>query len=268
MASAGWYNTDVPNRQRWWDGSRWTEYERDIPAGWYAVPGSGEVRWRDDKHWTAYRIVNDKPRANWYATEPPLIGYVFGAIFLGLGAAQGALAFITGNPLNAIFMLLLGGFWLSAGIGGSLVRRKPRPETAPVAPLSVQPVPGQAEGPNAGWYAVTARTQRWWSGTRWGSYVFEANRVRPTFGGPRMYRGIQITALVMIGIGVLALAAGIVLQVANSGLPTWVVLSFVLGGVVLGIVGAILFPTIRLRRASLLIPEEPPIPYPAATNRM
>src|SRR5690606_32897545 len=28
-AQAGWYPAGVPGRERWWDGTQWTEHERD-----------------------------------------------------------------------------------------------------------------------------------------------------------------------------------------------------------------------------------------------
>lgn len=233
------------------------------PAGWYTVPGSAEVRWRDDQHWTAYRIVNGRPSADWYATEPPLIGYALGTAFLALGVAQGALAISSGNPLIAIFMLVLGAFWLSAGIAGSVVRRKPAPVSAPIAPACAQPVPGQAEGPDAGWYPVSAQTGRWWSGTRWGSYVCESHRVRPTFGGPRMYRTVRIVALAMIVVGVLALVGGVAVLLIGGGEPAWLGWLICVIGASLAIAGAVVFPTIGMRRGVLLMPDRPPRPRPA-----
>lgn len=63
---AGWYD-DGHGKQRWWDGSRWTEHfidlgERDIElhagavppgaaAGWYD-DGRGRQRWWDGTRWT------------------------------------------------------------------------------------------------------------------------------------------------------------------------------------------------------------------------
>lgn len=67
-AEAGWYD-DGTGKQRWWDGSRWTDHyidltERDIelhtgsvpsrgPAqpGWYD-DGRGRQRWWDGRQWT------------------------------------------------------------------------------------------------------------------------------------------------------------------------------------------------------------------------
>ncbi|GAA1914138.1 hypothetical protein GCM10009775_03480 [Microbacterium aoyamense] len=69
-AEAGWYD-DGTGKQRWWDGSRWTEHyvdfrERDLElhtdaaapsvgsgtvAGWYD-DGRGRERWWDGARWT------------------------------------------------------------------------------------------------------------------------------------------------------------------------------------------------------------------------
>ena len=63
---AGWYD-DGTGRQRWWDGSRWTEHyvdlrERDVELHSDAVPGAptapgwyddgrGRQRWWDGARW-------------------------------------------------------------------------------------------------------------------------------------------------------------------------------------------------------------------------
>lgn len=68
-AAAGWYD-DGTGRQRWWDGSTWTEHfvdladpevvlrtdqpeRRPTAAGWYD-DGRGHQRWWDGKQWTAH----------------------------------------------------------------------------------------------------------------------------------------------------------------------------------------------------------------------
>ncbi|MBK0417739.1 DUF2510 domain-containing protein [Leucobacter sp. CSA1] len=312
---AGWYDAGVAGRERWWDGTRWTEHEREIlqqhapagadpraadahpstgappgtgpraadaraagpapapaasaqtaaaaaqgiPMGWYDVPGGGGIRWRDDRHWTPYRIVDGKPGANWYATEPPLIGYVFGGFFLMIALAQFALAGLSRQfPVNGILMLLLAVFWMSAGIAGSVVRSRPAPLTTALAPECALPLPGQTEGPGAGWYAVSGSLSRWWSGTRWAHYVAQAGRVRPTFNGERTYRVMLIMAAAMTGLGVVALVVGAILLAAVEP-PPWPGVFLLIAGIVLGVVGAILFPVIRLRRPAFLLPEHPPV---------
>jgi hypothetical protein len=74
---AGWYD-DGTGRQRWWDGSRWTEEfidlrERDVElhtgappssapaqAGWYD-DGRGRQRWWDGRRWTdAHRFSGEE----------------------------------------------------------------------------------------------------------------------------------------------------------------------------------------------------------------
>lgn len=77
-AQPGWYD-DGSGKQRWWDGSRWTEQyidlgERDIElhvdaaapgstpaaAGWYD-DGRGRLRWWDGSRWTdAARFSGDE----------------------------------------------------------------------------------------------------------------------------------------------------------------------------------------------------------------
>ncbi len=54
---AGWYaDPDQPARQRYWDGTQWTEHFQDPPAqpaGWYPDPGiQGQQRYWDGVAWT------------------------------------------------------------------------------------------------------------------------------------------------------------------------------------------------------------------------
>ena len=79
-AEAGWYD-DGTGKQRWWDGSRWTEHfidlhERDIElhtgsvpeatapatAGWYD-DGKGRERWWDGRRWTDALRYSGEERA-------------------------------------------------------------------------------------------------------------------------------------------------------------------------------------------------------------
>lgn len=41
-AQPGWYEAGVPGRERWWDGTQWTGYERAVPG-----PGAGTPRGSD-----------------------------------------------------------------------------------------------------------------------------------------------------------------------------------------------------------------------------
>lgn len=234
--------------------------QQPAQPGWYEVPGLGEIRWRDGAHWTAYRVANGVPGANWYAVEPPLIGYAFGAIFLALGLMQLFLAIVGDTPpVNAILMCALAAFWFGGAISTTNVRRLPHPASGPIAFEAVEPLPGRVEGPGAGWYPVSSRASRWWSGARWGHYLIEAGRVRPTFTGPKTYRALIVTGWVFAGLGALALAAGIVAMSVAHGSPAfWVGVFLLVGGIVVGVVGAIVFPVTRLRRSALLLPEQPP----------
>lgn len=294
-APAGWYASQNPGKLRWWDGAQWTEHECDAPAqatqapqtaqtlpmhtapavsagfgpqpGWYPVPGVSEVRWWDGQHWAPYSIGNGGPRGNWYATEPPGIAYVFGAIFLALGLSQLFLSTLSpGISVAVLGPLLLGAFWMSAAIALSIVRSRPAPVagTEVLDPI-VQPLPGQAEGDGAAWVALTPRLSRWWSGVRWGEYVVEANRIRPTHGGAKTFRLLKIMAWVVIAIGVIAALAGIVLLILlpSDFLSRAIGVIVLCSGLGLAVVGAILFPIIHMRRHAMLLPEHPP----ASTHR-
>lgn len=231
--------------------------------GWYRVPGrADEIRWRDAQHWTAYRIVKGEPGASWFAVEPPLIGYVFGAVFLALAPAQFGLAALAGDfPVSGLLMLLLAGFWLAGAISASVVRGLPLPQDGPLAFAAVEPLPGREEGPGAGWYPVGGSTSRWWSGARWGSYIAVSGRVRPTFTGPKTYRALLVTGAVIVAIGAAALLAGaIVLLLLPGGLSVWIGGFLIAAGVLLGVLGGIVFPIARMRRPALLLPEHPPAP--------
>lgn len=295
-APAGWYPSQHPGRLRWWDGAQWTEHECDAPAqavhtsqdvhmsqdvhtpqttpavpanigaspGWYPVPGVGEVRWWDGQHWAAYSIGKRGPRGNWYATEPPGVAYVFSTIFLALGLLQLGLATVaSGSLFTSIAPLLLGAFWMSAAVALSIVRGRPDPaaDTVVTAPV-VQPLPGHVEGDGAAWIALTPKLSRWWSGARWGEYVAEANRIRPTHGGAKTFRVLKIMAWLVVAVGIIAALVGVALLVL---LPPDL-LSRVIGvivlcsGLLLAVVGGILFPIIQLRRHALLLPAHPPTP--------
>ncbi|WP_205547878.1 DUF2510 domain-containing protein [Leucobacter sp. wl10] len=286
-APAGWYDAGTPGRLRWWDGSQWTAHECEaqarpvtaetsrsaalptqplhdpgIPMGWYAVPGTAETRWWDGGHWTAYRIAGGTPRGSWYAVEPPGVAYAFGVIFLALGLVQASLALVSPSAvLAAVGPLLLGVFWLSAAIALSAVRGRPAPAMAAADPEAVQPLPGRAEGPGAGWVPLTPRLSRWWSGARWGEYVLESGRVRPTHGGARTFRVLKVMAAVALWGGLLVIAAGVVLLATGwLGSATWIGALVLIGGVAFAVVGAILIPVVHSRRHALLLPEQAPAP--------
>lgn len=281
---AGWYDAGAPGRLRWWDGAQWTEHECDAPQpvspsapqpavvaaapvqagvamGWYAVPGTSETRWWNGRDWTAYSIRAGRPRGDWYAVEPPGIGYAFGPLFLVLGALLLLTSRLAEIPnYSGIGIMAVGAFWLSAAVALTIVRGRPAPASAPLGFDVVQPLPGQIEGPAAGWVPVTAKISRWWSGARWGEYILEADRVRPTHGGARSYRAAMILAFVLIGLGALALIAGIVLMAADpSGAPVWLGAAALGAGIAFVVIGGVILPVIRYRKPAFVVPEHPPM---------
>ena len=111
-AEAGWYD-DGTGKQRWWDGSRWTEHfidlhERDIElhtgsapatapatAGWYD-DGQGRQRWWDGRRWT--------DALKYSGEEQSLAGIVVDGRWIHFGASSqpvaGAIAsFVSGAEL-------------------------------------------------------------------------------------------------------------------------------------------------------------------------
>ncbi len=111
-AEAGWYD-DGTGKQRWWDGSRWTEHfidlhERDIElhtgsvpasapatAGWFD-DGQGRQRWWDGRRWT--------DALKYSGEEQSLAGIVVDGRWIHFGASSqpiaGAIAsFVTGAEL-------------------------------------------------------------------------------------------------------------------------------------------------------------------------
>ena len=111
-AEAGWYD-DGTGKQRWWDGSRWTEHfidlhERDIElhtgsvpasapatAGWFD-DGQGRQRWWDGRRWT--------DALKYSGEEQSLAGIVVDGRWIHFGASSqpiaGAIAsFETGAEL-------------------------------------------------------------------------------------------------------------------------------------------------------------------------
>lgn len=269
-APAGWYDAGTPGRQRWWDGFQWTANERAVPAvalpmGWYTVPGTSDVRWWDGAIWTPYRVRDGRPKPDAFAVEPAATGIVLGIVFLVLAVFQTFTGVISSSsifPWAALLMAAAGAVWLIGGITTKGLRRLPAPQGAPFADVVVRPLPGDAEGPGAGWYPVTGQVGRWWTGTRWSWYVGMKIGVRPGHFGPRGYLISMIAGWIIAGIAVLALvvgALGIGLAAAGEE-DIGGVLAFL--GIPFGLIfaGLALFVLLltRSRRYAMVLPEVPP----------
>lgn len=293
-APAGWYEAGVPGRERWWDGTQWTAHERDAtgaaavgapqvadpgaqtahplqpggyagqtatPMGWYPVPGTSDVRWWDGTQWAAYRFRGGKPKADAFAVEPPSVGIVLGIMFIVLSLLQFANYALAQNAAVAIapvFFLFAGTVWIICGIHSYRVRGLPAPQSAPVDAPVLRPMPGDAEGPGAGWYPVSRQVTRWWTGTRWSWYIGMKFGARPGFAGPRGYLVSMIATGVVAVIGALGLLAGIVgLIVGGVVGPFLGIFGLVFGVIFLGL-AALLFGLTRSRRYAMLLPTTPP----------
>ncbi|GGI37214.1 hypothetical protein GCM10010988_12830 [Cnuibacter physcomitrellae] len=282
-AAPGWYDAGTPGRLRWWDGTQWSEHERDAAAvapaptpasgqgaqtgpvmGWYQ-PASGPVRWWDGQKWTGMRFRKDgRPGVDWANSEQPGAAWAFAIIFLGLAVFQ----FVLGTLAQSVNFsgagtMLLAILWLSIAITSSAVRRIPAPTGAPLVTDIVRPLPGEQEGPGAGWYQVASTTSRWWTGARWSQYVQSRFGVRPTFHGPRSYRVYVWLSWGMVVFGVLLLIVGIVLMslgagASDYGLTTVVGVVALLGGILFGVLGGVLLAFSPMQRRMLLVPAAPP----------
>jgi hypothetical protein len=272
-AAPGWYDAGTPGRVRWWDGVQWTAAEQVVstaPAmGWYPTAG-GPLRWWDGQRWTGLRVKNGVPGTDWATSEQPAMAWVFGGVFLALAGLQfavGALGSIA-SP-NGFLTMLLAGLWFAIAVQSGAVRRIPVPVEAPVVLEAVRPLPGEQEGPGAGWYPVAPRTTRWWSGARWGEYVGTAYGVRPTFHGARSLRILTVLCWVLLGLGVLTLLAGVLLLVlgAAAASASWMAflgVFLLIAGIVVAVLGAALLLMSRYQRRALVVPAGPPAAPPAA----
>jgi hypothetical protein len=278
-AAPGWYEAGTPGKLRWWDGVQWTAHETDTapaapaavqapvtplapqgpPLGWYPAPG-GVLRWWDGARWTGLRVKNGVPGSDWATTEQPGAAWAFGSIFLMLAALQfllGALGSIV-SP-NGIATLALAALWFAIAAQSQAVRRIPPPTGDAVVVDVLRPLPGEQEGPGAGWFPLAPRFTRWWTGTRWSQYTGTVYGVRPTFQGERAYRILLIMSWILVGLGVLALLAGIVLMaVAAESLWTAIGVIVIIGGVLIVVLGLVILLLSRYQRRVLLLPTNPP----------
>lgn len=263
----GWYDAGVPGRQRWWDGAQWTAHERDAPVaapsmGWYLVPGTVDVRWWDGTVWTPYRIRDGKPKPDAFAIEPPSTGLILGIMFLVLGLAQLSLALATrspGNFVTPVLFVLVAVVWIVGARHSQGVRALPAPQSMPIIDPVARPLPGEVEGPGAGWYPMTGQVTRWWTGARWSWYIGMKFGARPGYAGPRGYITSMIVGWFMAGLAVLGLALGVT-GAALSASPAgafMIAIGFVFAVVFAGLALFILLLT-RSRRNAMLLPTSPP----------
>jgi hypothetical protein len=266
-AAPGWYDAGVPGRLRWWDGSGWSPHETDTPtapqAGWYPVP-NGVLRWWDGRSWTGLRVKDGRPGIDWATTEQPVMVWVFGLLFFGLAVVQLGLGVLvsTVSP-SGVTTLLLSGLWFAVAIQSSAVRRIPSPVEPPATIGAVRPLPGEVEGPDAGWYPVGSRTTRWWSGVRWAQYAGTPQGVRPTFHGARAIKTMFVMSWVLIGAGALAVIAGVVMLVPGAGaaadqLLGVIGLAVLLSGILLAGLGVLVLAMTFRHRRVLVPPSGPP----------
>ncbi|MGD8196093.1 DUF2510 domain-containing protein [Herbiconiux sp. P18] len=263
----GWYDAGTPGKLRWWDGVQWSAHETDVSSapgqGWYPTPG-GRLRWWDGRTWTGLRVKDGVPGTDWATAEQPAVAWAFGSVFAALALAQFAIGAVIGSVSPAgISMVLLAVLWFAIGATSSAVRRIPSPVVAPEAPDVVRPLPGEVEGPGAGWFPVATRTSRWWTGLRWSQYTASRFGVRPTFHGARSLRLLLGMGWVLIGAGFLGALVGILMLVIGSG-ASWE-LSFigwfvVVGGVLIAGLGGIVFAMSATQRRLLVPPAGPPQP--------
>lgn len=266
-APQGWYDAGTPGAQRWWDGVQWTAHERaaapaTLSMGWYPVPGTTDVRWWDGVMWTPYRVRAGKPRPDWLAIEPPAMGVVLGILFSALAMLQLFSALISRSPGNFVFPVLLlsaAVIWFVGAAYSSGVRKLPAPQSAPIVDAVVQPLPGEVEGPGAGWYPMTRQVSRWWTGSRWTWYIGMKFGPRPGHAGPRGYLasmivGWCVAALAVIGV-IVAVVGGVMAQSPVTG---FMIVFGIMIAVVMGGLGAFTLLLTRSRRNALLLPTTPP----------
>ncbi|WP_447911563.1 DUF2510 domain-containing protein [Microbacterium phyllosphaerae] len=266
-APQGWYDAGTPGVQRWWDGVQWTAHERaaapaTLSMGWYPVPGTTDVRWWDGVMWTPYRVRAGKPRPDWLAIEPPAMGVVLGVLFVVLGMLQLFAALVTQNPGNFVFPVLLlsvAVIWFVGAAYSSGVRKLPAPQSAPIVDPVVRPLPGEVEGPGAGWYPMTRQVSRWWTGSRWSWYIGTKFGPRPGHAGPRGYLTSMIVGWCVAGLAVAGLIVAVLGSVIEQGLYSGAMIAIgIIVTLLFGGLAAFALLLTRSRRNALLLPTTPP----------
>lgn len=266
-APQGWYDAGAPGQQRWWDGVQWTAHERATPAatlsmGWYQVPGTADVRWWDGVMWTPYRVRDGKPRPDALAMEPPAMGLVLGIVFLVLAMMQVTAAVISQSPGNfalPVILMSVAVIWIVSAAHTRAVRRLPVPQSAAIVDAVVQPLPGEVEGPDAGWYPVTRQASRWWTGSRWTWYLGTNLGPRPGHAGPRGYLTSMIAGWCVAGLAVIGVVVAVAGGVMEQSIFTGFMITFgIMFAVVFGGLGAFALLLTRSRRNAMLLPTTPP----------
>lgn len=234
--------------------------------GWYPTR-AGELRWWDGRVWTGSRVRDGRPGIDWATIEQPTLPWVAGTIFLALAAMQtvSGIAF-GGVSIMPVLWLVLSGLWFAMAIQTTLVRRIPAPTGTPEAPAVVRPLPGEADGPGAGWYAISRQAGRWWTGTRWADYVTSRFGVRPTFHAAQALLTLRIVAFAIAALAVFVLVAGIVVLAVAGGETVRTAIGWVLviGAVVFAGLTALVLAMARTQTRLLLLPTDPPAGVPTA----
>lgn len=235
-----------------------------ITPGWYAVPGRNEVRWWTGATWAPIRLVEATPRMSMVVTmQNPVVLYLLGAVFLAVATLQFSLGLAAARQglgaaslANAIFPVLMAVFLLVIAGNTTALRRLPRPDAPALLVPHLRPMPGDAEGPGAGWRPTAVpQIQRWWTGTRWAEYVLERGVPMPTFDLQRTL-GIGIATLRW---GTICLAViAVVAVIAAFFVPTpWTPFPIVIAAI--GGFGAVMFGLIwalyAARARKLVIPS-------------
>jgi hypothetical protein len=114
---AGWYD-DGTGKQRWWDGTRWTEHYIDLrerwtelhagaapatqpaKAGWYD-DGRGRMRWWDGRRWT--------DASHFSGEEETFAGIVVDGRWIHFGALSQPIAGATASHVSGTELLKKGG---------------------------------------------------------------------------------------------------------------------------------------------------------------
>lgn len=185
------------------------------------------------------------------------MGWVLGSAFTAVGLMNVLRAATQPWYLAmAMVFLAMAGWWFIGAARAGARRRMPAPLTAPIVDDSLRPLPGEAEGPAAGWYPVAGATLRWWTGMRWAHYVSEKGVLRPTQGGAAIYRALMIVVLVVGALGLGAVLVGIVIAATSGG--SWQADGVIVIGVTCLLMAGLIWLVFHLRRYALLLPPHPP----------